>query len=146
MALCLSQWHPICPGFFPLVKDVYPQERPECGSSPDTGGVGGPDLFTPMEYSSVPGILGSIPIDEYRIDFHYQEDRMTFLKVCGWALWITVSVWQDFKGICCPFWFHASWHHAWRWTVQAKAKLHSWATTCQAEYCLLWIWPLEHCN
>lgn len=43
-----------------------------------------PDLFTPMEYLSVPSILGSIPIVELHIDFHFQKDKMTILKVCVW--------------------------------------------------------------
>lgn len=41
-----------------------------------------PALFTPMEYLSVPSILGSISIVELHIDFHFQQDRMTILKVC----------------------------------------------------------------
>lgn len=40
----------------------------------------------PMEYSSVPSISDSIPVDEYHIDFHYPEDRMTLLRVCV-CLW-----------------------------------------------------------
>lgn len=79
-------WHPICLVF---LKDVYHQERTEGGSSPQPQA----DLFIPIEYSSAPGILGSIPIDEYHIDFHYQEDRMTFLKVC-------VCVWLDSMHHC----------------------------------------------
>lgn len=35
-----------------------------------------------MDYSSVPSIFGFIPTVEFHIDLDYQEDRVTFKKLC----------------------------------------------------------------